>query len=182
MTDFLQRKPTGEEGDQVSASRTEEAASSGGLRSLGYQQAVQALTPSSSGAARLESYVTNPSGGAALDGAVQAKMEQGFGQPVQGRSVHTGGQAAEACQALGARAFTHGNHMFFGQGEYNPGSSSGQGLIAHELTHTFQQQGGVQTKLRVGGAHDSAEAEADSVAGQVMSRISGGCRSSWFRR
>ncbi|MBE8991324.1 DUF4157 domain-containing protein [Nostoc sp. LEGE 12450] len=42
-----------------------------------------------------------------------------------------------------ARAFTTGEDVFFRQGEYNPGSQGGQELLAHELTHVVQQNGGM---------------------------------------
>jgi len=40
---------------------------------------------------------------------------------------------------LGARAFTHGKNIYFNSGEYNPASSEGKRLLAHELVHTIQQ-------------------------------------------
>jgi len=53
--------------------------------------------------------------------------------------IHTDGEAASLSNRLGARAFTHRNHIFFGRDEYQPGSSDGRQLLSHELTHTIQQ-------------------------------------------
>ncbi len=78
-------------------------------------------------------------GGQALDDGVRRQMEQGFGADFSGVRVHTGGQADTLNRSLNAKAFTAGNDIFFGKGQYNPGSSGGQKLIAHELTHTVQQ-------------------------------------------
>ena len=78
-------------------------------------------------------------GGRPLDEGVRGKMEQGFGADFSGVRIHTGSQADNLNRSLNARAFTVGRDVFFGQGEYNPGSSGGQKLIAHELTHTVQQ-------------------------------------------
>lgn len=78
-------------------------------------------------------------GGRPLDEPVRAKMERGFGANFGGVRVHTGGQADALNRSLNARAFTTGSDIFFGQGAYNPGSTGGQELIAHELTHTVQQ-------------------------------------------
>ncbi len=78
-------------------------------------------------------------GGAPLHNGVRSSMEQGFGADFSGVRVHTGGEADALNRSLNARAFTTGNDIFFGQGQYNPGSSGGQELIAHELTHTVQQ-------------------------------------------
>lgn len=56
--------------------------------------------------------------------------------------VHTDARAAESARAVGALAYTVGNHVVFGPGQYSPGTSGGQRLLAHELTHTLQQGGG----------------------------------------
>ena len=53
--------------------------------------------------------------------------------------VHNSVTADNLNQALNARAFTTGQDIFFRHGEYNPGSSSGKELLAHELTHVVQQ-------------------------------------------
>jgi hypothetical protein len=53
---------------------------------------------------------------------------------------------------LGARAFTHSNNIYFNNGEYNPESTNGKSLLAHELTHVVQQgsvNGLVQRDLAV---------------------------------
>lgn len=53
--------------------------------------------------------------------------------------VHTDSQAAESARGVRARAYTVGNNVVFGAGEYAPASREGQRLIAHELTHVRQQ-------------------------------------------
>jgi hypothetical protein len=55
--------------------------------------------------------------------------------------VHTGALAESAAAMLGARAFTVGRDIVFGAGEYDPASSRGRSLLAHELTHVVQQSG-----------------------------------------
>jgi hypothetical protein len=71
-------------------------------------------------------------------------MARSFFEPRFGRNfnqvrVHTDPHAAEVSRALNARAFTVGDDVFFGAGEYRPGNSGGRRLIAHELAHTVQQ-------------------------------------------
>ncbi len=110
-------------------------------------------------------------GGQALDSGVRARMEPAFGADFSGVRVHTGGEADSLNRSLSARAFTTGQDIFFRQGEYSPGTTSGQELLAHELTHVVQQTGSVQTKLTVGAPDDEYEREADQVAGQVMRRL-----------
>jgi hypothetical protein len=69
-------------------------------------------------------------------------MEQAFGADFSGVKVHTDGQSDQLNQSIQARAFTTGQDIFFRQGQYEPGSKGGQELLAHELTHVVQQNGG----------------------------------------
>ncbi len=55
--------------------------------------------------------------------------------------VHNDARADSLNRTLNARAFTAGQNIFFKQGEYNPSSSSGRKILAHELTHVLQQTG-----------------------------------------
>lgn len=95
------------------------------------------------------------SGGASLAPSVRGFMEPRFGTDFAGVRVHTGAQAAHLSQQLGARAFTVGNHVFFGQGQYQPDHPQGRELIAHELTHTIQQGGSVQRTIQRDGDDSS---------------------------
>lgn len=78
-------------------------------------------------------------GGQPLADKVRQPMESAFGADFSGIKVHTGSQSDSLNQSVQARAFTTGQDIFFRSGEYNPGSSAGQELLAHELTHTVQQ-------------------------------------------
>ncbi|ELZ14325.1 hypothetical protein C479_00415 [Halovivax asiaticus JCM 14624] len=69
-------------------------------------------------------------------------MEARMGDSLGDVRVHTGPKAAAACEAINARAFTVGNHVAFGPGEYDPEDEDGQHVIAHELAHVRQQPGG----------------------------------------
>jgi hypothetical protein len=110
-------------------------------------------------------------GGQALDAGVQAKMGAATGHDFSGVKVHTDGEAHTLNEQLGARAFTTGQDIFFRSGEYSPGSSGGQELLAHELTHVVQQGTGRVSggggKMTVNAPDDSFEQEADSVAQSV---------------
>ena len=108
-------------------------------------------------------------GGQALDSGVRAQMEPAFGADFSGVRVHADAGADDLNRSLNARAFTTGQDIFFRQGAYSPGSSSGRELVAHELTHVVQQNGDrVQTKLTVGQPGDRYEQEADRVARAVL--------------
>jgi Domain of unknown function (DUF4157) len=80
-------------------------------------------------------------GGQALDSKLQKSMGQAMGADFSGVKIHTDSQADTLNRSIQARAFTTGQDLFFKKGEYDPGSRSGQELIAHELTHVVQQNG-----------------------------------------
>jgi hypothetical protein len=105
------------------------------------------------------------SGGAPLDNGIQSRMGRALNADFSGVRVHTGTEADSLNRSLGARAFTSGRDVYFRRGEYNPATSGGRELLAHELTHVVQQNGEkVQAKLRVGSTNDIYEQEADNVA------------------
>lgn len=79
--------------------------------------------------------------------------------------IHTDRRAAESARALGARAYTIGSDIYFGAGEYRPGTREGRRLIAHELAHVAQQRGAAASAP--GAPDNSAEREAVSVAERV---------------
>jgi hypothetical protein len=88
------------------------------------------------------------SGGSPLDAGLQRKMGKAMGADFSGVKVHTDSQSDKLNRSLSSRAFATGPNLFFKQGEYNPGSKTGQELIAHELTHVVQQNGGsIKRKL-----------------------------------
>ena len=67
-----------------------------------------------------------------------------------------------------ARAFTTGADVYFGHGEYRPGTAEGDKLIAHELTHVVQQRGGPASgPLTVSEPGDAFEREADDAADDI---------------
>lgn len=109
--------------------------------------------------------------GHSLDEEMAAKAGDVMGQDFSDVNVHTGDQADHLNRRLGAKAFTTGQDIFFREGAYDPGSSDGQHLIAHELTHVAQQGAAapaVQGKMTVNDPNDRFEAEADQVADQVV--------------
>jgi hypothetical protein len=112
--------------------------------------------------------------GRPLDGQARAALEPRFGRDFSAVRVHTDAHAAESARAVGALAYTVGRQIVFGAGQYNPGSRTGQRLLAHELTHTIQQDAfgtAVSPKLDVGASNDAAEAEADRVADRVTAGL-----------
>ncbi|MEY4905914.1 MAG: hypothetical protein RLZZ292_3729 [Bacteroidota bacterium] len=93
--------------------------------------------------------IQNPSGGQAMSSQVQNYMENRFQADFSQVRIHNDSNAATLSNRLGAQAFTRQNNIFFSSNAYNPESSSGKHLLAHELTHTIQQGGAVQRKATV---------------------------------
>ncbi|WP_223807618.1 eCIS core domain-containing protein [Pseudanabaena sp. UWO311] len=81
-------------------------------------------------------------GGQSLDANLQQSMGQAMGADFSGVKVHTDSQSDQLNKSIQAKAFTTGQDLFFRQGAYEPSSRGGQELIAHELTHVVQQNGG----------------------------------------
>jgi len=140
-------------------------------------------------------------GGQPLDYGVQAQVGSALAADFSGVRVHADAHANGLSSSLKARAFTVGQDVYFGHGEYDPGSSRGRHLLAHELTHVVQQNpdrvqtmpdekvsraGGAcgapappwQAKLSVSEPSDQDELEADRVASAVMQREQAGRASS----
>ncbi|MFW9259448.1 DUF4157 domain-containing protein [Nostoc sp. CALU 546] len=102
----------------------------------------------------LESAINSTRGsGQPLDASLQQSMGQAMGTDFSGVRVHTDVQADQLNQSIQAKAFTTGQDVFFKQGAYNPSSTAGQELLAHELTHVVQQNSGdiVERKVQKKG-------------------------------
>ena len=98
--------------------------------------------------------------GQPLDAGLRARMESAFGAGFGGVQVHSDASAAGLSENLSARAFTVGQHIAFGTGEYQPGTLIGDALIAHELAHVMQQRGG-------GAATEAPASKGDAGYGQL---------------
>ena len=79
--------------------------------------------------------------GMPLPTEVRSYFEPRFGRDFSKVRVHTDTEAAHSVEAIDALAFTHGQDMVFGPGQFDPASTRGRRLIAHELTHVVQQSG-----------------------------------------
>jgi hypothetical protein len=105
--------------------------------------------------------------GTDLDGGVASRLSGSLGDLSDVR-VHTDDTADKLNRSVSARAFATGTDVYFAKGEYNPGTASGDKLIAHELAHVVQQRGASASgPLSVSQPGDAMEQEADSVADQI---------------
>lgn len=151
ITPLLQRKddaPEEEQEEPVQSKRIQRQAGDEEEQTVQAKAAIERPQPVSSGT---ESGINcMRSGGRPLDAPTRRYFEPRFGRGFGDVRVHTDGRAAETARSLNARAFTLGNDVVFGAGEYAPHSMKGRRLLAHELTHTVQQKG------RAGGAVQAA--------------------------
>ena len=133
-------------------------------------------------------------GGAPLDAGVRGRMETALSHDFSRVRVHTDSTAARLSANLNARAFAVGSDVAFGSGEYRPGTLLGDALIAHELAHVAQQDGGGALRNSNALEEDADRSAAAAVAGmwagqpadarpQLQSGLAlqrcGGCPKEW---
>ena len=85
------------------------------------------------------------------------------GLDFSGISAHVGGDAAEACDALGGgtKAYSVGADLAFKE-------APDPWLAAHEATHYFQKMAGVSVPGNTGSVGDPYEKQADAVADRIV--------------
>jgi len=97
-----------------------------------------------------------------LDSATRPFFERRFGHNFAHVRVHTDRKAMESAGQIGARAYTVGEDIVFGEGMYRPETSGGQRLLTHELAHVIQQRL-VQTPTReMSASRDTDELQAET--------------------
>jgi hypothetical protein len=115
------------------------------------------------------------SGGEPLAPDVRAEMEGRLGHDFGDVRVHSDTAAHESAKAVSAHAYTVGSEVVFQRDKYDPSSSAGKTMLAHELTHVVQQRAGAVDGtpaaggIRVSDPSDRFEREAAANAERVMS-------------
>ncbi len=124
-------------------------------------------------------------GGRSLDTEVQRRVGGALGADLSDVRVHDDSEANLLNHAVSADAFTTGSDIFFRQGKYQPGTSGGDQLLAHELTHVVQQRGGEGgvggSDMRVSSPQDAAEQEASAFSKELASAPSSSISTSLAR-
>ncbi|WP_406258857.1 DUF4157 domain-containing protein [Streptomyces chartreusis] len=112
--------------------------------------------------------------GQPLDPGVRRELEERLGHDLSRVRLHTGRDAGQLTELLGADAVAVGQDVFFAEGAFKPGTDEGRRLLAHELLHTVQNPHGLGT-LRAGrelGAvslpQQAIEREAEAAAQAVV--------------
>ncbi|MCL4228162.1 MAG: DUF4157 domain-containing protein, partial [Myxococcales bacterium] len=113
--------------------------------------------------------------GEGLDAGVQDELGDRVGVPLGEVRVHRDPVSTRIVEALGARAFAFGRHLFFGPGAYSPENDQGRALIAHELAHVAQQPRGDRAtpagRIALGAEGDQHEREADVAASHLLAGL-----------
>jgi hypothetical protein len=110
-------------------------------------------------------------GGAPLPAHLQESLAPLYGTDFRDVRIHDDSGSHAAAREVSARAFTFGQHIHFGSGEFRPDHRDGRSLIAHELVHTIQQRGAEGdpgAPVRIDDPDSIQEREADRVAERVV--------------
>ena len=103
-------------------------------------------------------------GGRPLSPVTRAAFEPRFGRDLTHLRLHDGAGAQAFSASIGARAVTHGRDILFAAGALDETDDGGRRLLAHEITHTIQQQGAPVLQREPQGEAEAAEAaEAEPV-------------------
>jgi outer membrane protein OmpA-like peptidoglycan-associated protein len=102
--------------------------------------------------------------GQPLDVATRAHMEPRFGHDFSRVRVHTDAKAADSARAVNAQAYTVGSNIVFQVGKYTPRTMAGKRLLAHELTHTIQQNNVPRANLMIAQHSDQYEWQAEEAS------------------
>ncbi len=122
--------------------------------------------------------------GSSMDKNTMSFMQNRFGTNFGDVKIHTGNTAVQLNEQFNAQAFTVGNDIFFNNGKYNPVSFSGKRLLAHELTHTIQQGGGIHPMIQKDGeegATGSSTPLADLISGIVREQLTNSSMQNYLR-
>jgi hypothetical protein len=120
-TNIIQRKCAQCESEEEKVQMTGKANASGGM-----------TAPQS-----VNDAISSP--GQSLDTGTRSFMESRMGYDFGNVQVHNDSQAHRSSADINALAYTHGNHVVFGEGQYQPATDTGKQLLAHELAHVVQQ-------------------------------------------
>lgn len=153
------------------------------------RQRLQRLAHGRSGAMAVPPIVHDVlrSPGHPLDAQACAFFEPRFGHDFSTVRVHVDSRAAESARAVNASAYTVGQHVVFGAGQYDATSAAGRRLLAHELAHVMQHDGSPPRADSVSMPGDASEREAERVSESVLAgapapRVSAGTGDPGLRR
>jgi hypothetical protein len=146
--------------------RTCSTCASGPLQRPGDGAAMSATVPAS-----VTAVLRGSGQGLAPD--MRAFVEPRLGHDLSGVRVHADESAARSARDVNALAYTVGQDIVFGAGQYRPADPEGRRLITHELVHVVQQRQGGAAPAQEQALETEAEAAADLVAAGGRASIAG---------
>jgi hypothetical protein len=144
------------------------------MPSLQRKESNTSTTSSPGLSSRVESSAGN---GKPLPAKTLNEMNHSFGVDFGNVNIHDNSESANMNDELNAHAFTYGKDIYFNSGKYNPESSGGKFLLAHELTHVVQQEDSNQMINKQEGTTSITATQCDqNYINQLRCVIdSGGC-------
>jgi len=152
------------------------------LQRLAGNRATRSLVQADEGggpAAAVRRTLASP--GSPLPRELDRRLSSFFQTDLSTVRLHDDARAAASAAAVGADAYTAGEHVVLGPQAPGPATGAGERLLTHELTHVVQQRQGPVTATAVGGGlavsepGDPFEREAEAIAaGSVRSGLVAG--------
>lgn len=115
----------------------------------------------------LAAMIAKAGGGEGLPERVKRQLQPQFNFSLDIVRIHRDGYADQLAKTVNAVAFTTGTGIFFRSGRFDPSSSSGRGLLVHELTHVGQQLEGRVAKGIDENQENSPNETAAAMAGAI---------------
>ncbi|MEO8962987.1 MAG: DUF4157 domain-containing protein [Ginsengibacter sp.] len=109
--------------------------------------------------------------GQPIDTGARNFMESRFNYDFSNVQIHNDSLAHKSSNDINALAYTHGNHVVFGEGQFQPSTNSGKQLLAHELTHVMQQSPFIH---RDENKNPNSNVSSSAQGGSLLTQLVGG--------
>lgn len=106
-----------------------------------------------------------------LPQATLQEMNASFGKDFSNVNIHKDAEAANLNHELQAQAFTHGRDIYFNEGKFDPATTEGKFLLAHELTHVVQQNEGIYRDEEAASDDSTSVDEQQAVATETGASV-----------
>lgn len=113
------------------------------------------------------------SSGSPLDAGTRSFMESRFGYDFSSVKIYDDETANKSAASVNALAYTMGNDIVFGQGQYQPNTQEGIRLLAHELTHVVQHNTLIHTDSQIAYRNDDKSTTAPQTPKAGNARTAG---------
>jgi len=120
--------------------------------------------------ASVKNVLNSNNSGNSLPPDMRSLVHQKTGDDPTDVRIYDNPDSHTAADSIGAKAFTVGQRIFFGKGQYNPHTNQGRELLAHEIAHTYQQGMAPNPSvdaLTISSPKDRHEHQADQFAKSI---------------